>query len=84
MWFVFHLFRDPSKRLGSAQNSPQDIKACSFFDNINWDDIFGRVKDGPWVPPSDRKRSKSSGECFNKTSVNGKTGGVLGGLILLF
>ena len=38
--------------------------ACSFFDDINWDDIYKRVRDGPWVPPADRKRSKSSGVCI--------------------
>lgn len=52
------LHRDPSKRLGASPNSPKDIMESSFFDGVNWQDIYNRVNDGPWVPPPDDSRRK--------------------------
>lgn len=56
------LQRDPSKRLGGAPNSPKDIMDTSFFEGVNWQDIYNRVNDGPWVPPPpDDSRRKAKG-----------------------
>lgn len=55
--------RDPQKRLGSSKK--RDVKKCDFFKDVNWDNIFNRVSDGPWVPDPDeiysqKKKKKSS------------------------
>ena len=42
--------RDPIKRLGGADNSPEDIKCRPFFDSVNWDEVYNRACDGPWIP----------------------------------
>lgn len=44
------LKKEPSDRLGSWSNPPQDIMSHSFFHDINWDTILQRKRDGPWVP----------------------------------
>ena len=44
----FDRCREPSKRLGSSKR--RDIKAATFFKDVNWDDIYARKNDGPWVP----------------------------------
>ncbi len=53
------LQRDPSKRLGGAENSPKDIMEMSFFEGIVWQDIYNRLTDGPWVPSPELGRKKS-------------------------
>jgi serine/threonine protein kinase len=55
------LHRDPAKRLGAGPNSPKDIMEISFFNGINWQDIYNRVQDGPWVPPPDDFRRRQKG-----------------------
>lgn len=42
--------RDPSTRLGAWENPPQDIMSAPFFDGIQWDAIYERRFDGPYVP----------------------------------
>lgn len=42
--------RDPSLRLGAWENPPRDIMSSPFFASIQWDDVYDRVQDGPWLP----------------------------------
>jgi serine/threonine protein kinase len=63
------LHRDPAKRLGAGPNSPKDIMEISFFNGVNWQDIYNRVQDGPWVPPPDDFRRRQKGFLFASASV---------------
>lgn len=42
--------RDPTTRLGAWENPPQDIMSAPFFGGIQWDAIYERRFDGPYVP----------------------------------
>lgn len=42
--------RDPSTRMGAWENPPQDIMSAPFFGGIQWDAIYERRFDGPYVP----------------------------------
>ncbi|CAD8066782.1 unnamed protein product [Paramecium sonneborni] len=48
------LVRDPSQRLG-AKTDAEEIKKHSFFKNINWDDIYNKVQDGPFIEKDNTK-----------------------------
>ncbi|CAD8062818.1 unnamed protein product [Paramecium sonneborni] len=49
------LVRDPSQRLG-AKTDAEEIKKHSFFKNINWDDIYNKVQDGPFIEKDNSKQ----------------------------
>ncbi|EEB05592.1 AGC/PKC protein kinase Pck2 [Schizosaccharomyces japonicus yFS275] len=53
------LTRAPEKRLGSGPNDAEDVMAHPFFSNINWDDIYHKRIQPPFVPklegPKDTK-----------------------------
>lgn len=57
--------RDPSTRMGAWENPPQDIMSAPFFGGIQWDAIYERRFDGPYVPEVQSFGSKS------KKSTNG-------------
>jgi len=57
--------RDPSTRMGAWENPPQDIMSAPFFGGIQWDAIYERRFDGPYVPEVQTFGSKS------KKSANG-------------
>jgi hypothetical protein len=42
--------RDPSLRLGAWENPPRDIMTSPFFASIEWDAVYEREQDGPWLP----------------------------------
>ena len=42
--------RDPATRMGAWENPPQDIMSAPFFGGIQWDAIYERRFDGPYVP----------------------------------
>jgi hypothetical protein len=52
--------RDPSLRLGAWENPPKDIMNSPFFDIIQWDAVYERRQDGPYIPelPSFMKKRK--------------------------
>jgi hypothetical protein len=58
--------RDPATRLGAWENPPQDIMSAPFFGGIEWDAIYERRFDGPYVPEIQHfggsGRSKSRGD----------------------
>jgi hypothetical protein len=59
--------RDPGTRLGAWENPPQDIMTAPFFHGIQWDAIYERRFDGPYVPEvqffsSKSKSSKTAGD----------------------
>eukprot|EP00428_Durinskia_dybowskii_P083089 CAMPEP_0170424420 /NCGR_PEP_ID=MMETSP0117_2-20130122/37547_1 /TAXON_ID=400756 /ORGANISM="Durinskia baltica, Strain CSIRO CS-38" /LENGTH=591 /DNA_ID=CAMNT_0010683285 /DNA_START=1 /DNA_END=1773 /DNA_ORIENTATION=+ len=41
---------NPGTRLGAWENPPQDIMSAPFFHGIQWDSIYERRYDGPYVP----------------------------------
>lgn len=43
------IHRDPSQRLGAWDNPPRDIMNTAFFAPIEWDAIYERRQDGPYV-----------------------------------
>ncbi|EPY54237.1 AGC/PKC protein kinase Pck2 [Schizosaccharomyces cryophilus OY26] len=47
------LARDPNKRLGSGENDAEDVMAHPFFNNINWDDIYHKQTQPPYIPQLD-------------------------------
>ncbi|KAL2315749.1 AGC/PKC protein kinase Pck2 [Schizosaccharomyces pombe] len=53
------LTRDPKKRLGSGPNDAEDVMTHPFFSNINWDDIYHKRTQPPYIPslnsPTDTK-----------------------------
>lgn len=51
--------RDPSTRMGAWENPPQDIMSAPFFHGIQWDAIYERRFDGPYVPEVQVFGSKS-------------------------
>lgn len=63
------LNREPRDRLGSRADSPRDIQSCSFFNTIHWDDVYHRVKPGPWIASSRSPQKKSHGKSQGKTAV---------------
>lgn len=82
--------RDPATRLGAWENPPQDIMSAPFFGGIQWDAIYERRFDGPFVPEvqsfggSTRTKSTKSaagtgtgngGEEAGKNSGHGSSGG---------
>lgn len=44
------LTRDPEKRLGSGPTDAQEIMSQPFFRNINWDDIYHKRVQPPFLP----------------------------------
>lgn len=44
------LTRDPEQRLGSGANDAQDVMNEPFFRNINWDDIYHKRVQPPFLP----------------------------------
>lgn len=51
--------RDPSTRMGAWENPPQDIMSAPFFGGIQWDAIYERRFDGPYVPEAQAFGGKS-------------------------
>ncbi|CAK75771.1 unnamed protein product (macronuclear) [Paramecium tetraurelia] len=49
------LVRDPSQRLG-AKADAEELKKHSFFKSINWDDIYNKVQDGPFIEKDNTKQ----------------------------
>ena len=47
------LVLEPKKRLGYGPNGAENIKKHSFFDGINWDDIWNKNVTPPFVPELD-------------------------------
>lgn len=70
--------RDPATRMGANENPPLDIMNAPFFQGIQWDAIYERRFDGPYVPeaPSFGKSKKSAadGECGDGGSGQGSSG----------
>lgn len=58
--------RDPSTRMGAWENPPQDIMSSPFFGGIQWDAIYERRFDGPYVP-----EVQTFGGGKSKKSTNG-------------
>ncbi len=83
--------RDPSLRLGAWENPPKDIMNSPFFDIIQWDAVYERRQDGPYIPelPSFMKKRKeydqsplnpsSVGEGSSPSSSFSATGTISGG-----
>ena len=71
--------RDPSARLGAWENPPQDIMSSPFFQGIQWDAIYERRFDGPYIP--DVLQFGSSRSAKSKSAKNSvdHTGGAEGG-----
>ncbi len=44
------LTRDPARRLGSGPTDAEEIMAHPFFRNINWDDVYYRRVQPPFIP----------------------------------
>lgn len=51
--------RDPTTRLGAWENPPADIMNSAFFAGVEWDAIFERRFDGPWIPDTSMYMSNS-------------------------
>jgi len=70
------IFRDPSLRLGAWENPPKDIMSTSFFQHIQWDSIYERRQDGPWVPEVPpfmlHRRGSSCNTTRTMTTTNGE------------
>ena len=64
------LDRIPETRLGSGKNSPQDIKSAQFFKGVDWNRVFSRADDGPWIPEPVVFRRKSNQETTNEMKNN--------------
>ncbi|KAK9376888.1 uncharacterized protein V1513DRAFT_410182 [Lipomyces chichibuensis] len=47
------LTRDPWQRLGSGPNDAKDVMAHPYFSNINWNDIYHRRVQPPFIPTID-------------------------------
>lgn len=60
--------RDPSTRLGAWENPPQDIMLSSFFNGIQWDAIYERQTDGPYIPETVNFSSKKSSNNMKNSS----------------
>ncbi len=68
--------RDPTTRMGAWENPPQDIMSAPFFGGIQWDAIYERRFDGPYVPEAQvfgSNKSKKLGG--GHESASGKDGG---------
>ena len=52
--------RDPATRMGAWENPPQDIMSAPFFGGIQWDAIYERRFDGPYVPEAQMFGSSKS------------------------
>lgn len=61
-WSLVVSCSDPAQRLGAWDNPPRDIMDSPFFDGIEWDGIYERRQDGPYVPevPAFLQSRKSS------------------------
>ena len=44
------LTREPDQRLGSGPTDAQEIMSHAFFRNINWDDIYHKRVQPPFIP----------------------------------
>ncbi|RDI81536.1 hypothetical protein Vi05172_g8380 [Venturia inaequalis] len=42
--------KEPDKRLGSGGNGAEEVMAHAFFDGIDWDDIYNKRVEVPFVP----------------------------------
>lgn len=47
---VLSIVSDPSLRLGAWENPPKDIMNAPFFRHIEWDAVYERRQDGPYMP----------------------------------
>lgn len=54
--------RDPATRLGAWENPPTDIMTSPFFSGTDWEAIYEKKTDGPYVPeiPTFAKRNGTS------------------------
>jgi hypothetical protein len=63
------LERNPVKRLGSGQHEAQMIQSHSFFKGIQWDDVYHRRLEIPYVPQVNSTVDLSNFEdCFTSMS----------------
>ncbi|KAJ1435240.1 kinase-like domain-containing protein [Ochromonadaceae sp. CCMP2298] len=77
--------RDPSARLGAWENPPRDIMSSPFFAGVQWDAIYERRTDGPFIPElvsfnsarkasSAQKSAKEGGEGAAGAAESGELG----------
>uniref|UniRef100_A0A7S1PDU8 Non-specific serine/threonine protein kinase n=3 Tax=Percolomonas cosmopolitus TaxID=63605 RepID=A0A7S1PDU8_9EUKA len=59
------LERDPSQRLGTK--SPQEIKDHPYFDSIDWEKIYNKEVDPPFIP---RIKNETDTSCFEPDFTN--------------
>jgi hypothetical protein len=72
--------RDPATRMGALENPPQDIMNAPFFHGIQWDAIYERRFDGPYVPEvpvfgKSRRGVEGEGEQGSGPESSGKAQG---------
>lgn len=65
------LTRDPDQRLGSGPTDAQEVMSQPFFRNINWDDIYHKRVQPPFLPTikSDTDTSNFDSEFTSVTPV---------------
>ena len=49
------LTKNPAKRLGAGKTGAADIKAHELFEHVNFDEIYAKRANTPWIPASGEK-----------------------------